>query len=198
MGNFTPITLATALCLTATSVFADGHAKSWVLDPALSNVSFGSIKNDYVGESHSFGDISGSVTGNGQVEISLGLGSVSTNIDIRNKRMIEHVFKKAPNATITAEIDMSELETLGVGEAKTIEAYGTLALLGTDNDLDANFFVMRTAEDQVMVASDGMLMLSTEDAGLDAGIDILQELAGLDSITRVSPVSLRLFFTTGG
>ena len=198
MGKFKAITLAGALTLVASAAFADGHAKSWVLDKALSNVSFGSIKNDYVGESHSFGDISGSVSGNGQVEISLGLGSVSTNIDIRNERMIEHVFKNAPQAKITAEIDMSELDALKVGEAKTIEAYGTLALLGTDNDLDANFFVMRVAEDQVLVASDGMLMLSTEDAGLDTGIDILQELAGLDSITRVSPVSLRLFFTTGG
>ena len=41
-------------------------------------------------------------------------------------------------------------------------------------------------------------MLSTEDAGIDQGIDKLQELASLDSITRVSPVSLRLIFETEG
>ncbi|MCY4178793.1 MAG: YceI family protein [Litoreibacter sp.] len=197
MGKFKSITLAGTLSLMAAAAWADGHAKSWTLDPALSNVSFGSIKNDYVGESHSFGDISGGVTGNGQVEISLGLGSVQTNIDIRNERMIEHVFKNAPDAKITAEIDMSELDALAIGEATTIETFGTVALLGTDNELDAKLFVMRLSETQVMVASEGMVMLSTEDAGINAGIDVLQELAGLDSITRVSPVSLRLFFTSG-
>ena len=56
---------------------------------------------------------------------------------------------------------------------------------------------MRLSESQVLVDSNGMVMLSTEDAEIDAGIDKLQELASLDGITRVSPVSLRLVFNSG-
>ncbi len=41
MGKFNPITCATALCFMATAAIADGHATTWVLDPALSNISFG-------------------------------------------------------------------------------------------------------------------------------------------------------------
>jgi len=198
MRNFK--TLVTAAATTATlslagaPAMADGHANSWVLDPALSNISFGSIKDDYFGESHSFGKTSGNVTADGAVTLELGLGSVETNIDIRNERLVSFIFNNAPNATITADIDMDVLNALPVGGSTTIETYGTLNLLGVENDLDANFFVMRLSETQVLVDSNGMVMLSTEDAGINAGIDKLQELASLDSITRVSPVSLRLIF----
>ena len=43
-----------------------------------------------------------------------------------------------------------------------------------------------------MVTTDGMLMLATDALGVDAAIDQLQDIAGLDSITRVSPVTVRL------
>jgi len=201
MRNFkTLMTVAattTLLGFSASSSMADGHAAAWVLDPALSNVSFGSIKNDYLGESHTFRKTSGSVTKDGDVTVNLGLGSVETNIDIRNERLVEFVFNNAPNATITANIDMAELDALPVGGSTNIETSGTLNLLGIENELDANFFVMRLSETQVLVDSNGMVMLSTEDAEIDGGIDTLQELASLDGITRVSPVSLRLIFTSG-
>lgn len=189
-------TFAAAITLSALAnvAFADGHSTSWTLDPALSNVSFGSIKNDYTGESHSISQMTGTVDATGKVDITLGLGSVETMIDIRNERMAEFVFKNAPSATLTAELDMAELDKLEAGEAMTLEAEGTLSLLGTDTDLDASFFVMRLSDEKVLVTTNGMLMLSTEDAGFDEGIDKLQELASLDSITRVSPVTMRLVF----
>lgn len=189
----------TALLFSAagTGAYADVHATSWTLDPSLSNVAFGSIKNDYAGESHSFSDVSGTVSADGEVTITVGLLTVETLIDIRDERMVEFVFQNTPTATITANLDMAELGDVPVGEATTVETSGTLSLLGTETELDASFFVMRLSERKVLVTTDGILMLSTEDAGLDGGIDKLQELASLDSITRVSPVSMRLFFDAG-
>ena len=197
MKEFKTVIAAAIVATGMTAAYADGHATSWTLDPALSNVSFGSIKNDAVGEAHSFGDVSGSVDASGAVTIELSLASVNTNIDIRNDRMIDHVFKNAPTATVTAQIDMTDLAALDVGAATTVETEGTLSLLGTDTDLDARFFIMRVSEEQVLVITDGMVMLSTEDAGIDSGIDVLQQLASLDSITRVSPITMRLFFNAG-
>lgn len=194
MCKFKNFAAAVALSTLATVSYADGHATAWTLDPALSNVSFGSIKNDYDGESHTFSDITGSVGADGTVSIMLGLASLETMIDIRNERMAEFVFQNAPSANITAELDMAELDGLAAGEAKIIDTYGTLNLLGTDTDLDASFFVMRLSDDKVLVTTNGMIMLSTEDTALDTGIDKLQELASLDSITRVSPVTMRLVF----
>lgn len=196
MCKFKSIIAALAISTATTAAYADGHGSGWTLDPALSNVSFGSIKNDSVGESHSFGDVSGSVSADGAVSISLGLATVETLIDIRDERMVDHVFRNVAVATISAKLDMTELVKLPVGEATVIETAGTLSLLGTDNELDATFFIMRVSEDQVLVTTDSILMLSMEDAGLNAGIDMLQNLASLDSITRVSPVTMRLVFET--
>ena len=194
MCKFKTLATAAAVALTATTSFAAGHANSWTLDGSLSNVSFGSIKNDYIGESQSFGDVSGTVSVEGAVEITLGLASVETMIDIRNERLGEFVFQNALSATLTAALEMDALNALETGGATTVEAYGTLNHLGLDTDVDATFFVMRLTDSQVLVTTNGMAMLSTEDAGLDDGIDKLQELANLDSITRVSPVTMRLVF----
>lgn len=194
MWTFRIFAAAVALSALATTSYAEGHAANWKLDPALSNVSFGSIKDDYFGESHTFGEMSGTVTADGTVTITLGLASLETMIDIRNERMMEYLFQNAPSAIIMAEIDMAELTGLAIGEAITIQTFGMLSLIGADTDLDAPFFVMRLSDTQVLVTTNGMLMLSTEDAGFDAGIDKLQELANLDSITRVSPVTMRLVF----
>jgi hypothetical protein len=74
------------------------------------------------------------------------------------------------------------------------EADGTLTFLGKEVDLFTNLFVMRVGEGKVLVTTDGMLMVATDELGIDAPIDMLQEIAGLDGITRVSPVTLRLVF----
>lgn len=190
MRNFK--TLAAIACLSFTATGA--VAESWTLDPALSKIAFGSVKNEYVGEIHSFGQISGSVNADGIVNVSLDLGSVETLIDIRNERMVEYVFDNVPNAEITAEVEMGDLTGLAVGEATTTEAFATLSLIGQEIDMDAEFFVIRLSDSRVMVTTDSMVMLSTDSAGIDAGIDTLQEIAGLDSITRVSPVTMRLVF----
>lgn len=185
-------TFATAALLAATATVAS--AQSWTLNSDQSNLSFGSIKNDYTGEVHTFNALSGTVSDAGIVSIEVDLTSVQTNIDIRDERMIEFVFEAAQTATLSAEIDMAGMEAMAVGDMATIDAFGTLSLLNEDIPVDVALFVARIAENKVLVTSDGMLMISTDDIGVDAGIDMLQELAGLDGITRVTPVTMRLVF----
>lgn len=191
MTKFNAYIVAASLVCSATTAFA---ADSWTLDSSMSSVAFGSVKNEYVGESHTFGKVDGAVDANGTVTVEIDLTSVNTNIDIRNERMLENVFKEAVTATVTADIALDEMDALAVGAGKVVPAEGTVALLGEEVGLDASLFVLRVSEDRVLVTTDGMVMLSTDEAGLDAGIDILQELASLDSITRVSPVTMRLMF----
>ena len=119
---------------------------------------------------------------------------LETMIDIRNERMRELVFKNSPTATVSATVDMVALDKLGVGESMVTETEGTLSLLGQEVAIYSDLFVIRVGEDKVMVTTDGMLMLATDELGVDAAIDQLQDIAGLDSITRVSPVTVRLVF----
>ena len=169
-------------------------AETWTLNGDMSNIAFGSVKNEYNGEVHHFSTLSGSVDAQGQVVVSVPLASVETMIDIRNERMRELVFKNSPTATVSATVDMVALDQLGVGESMVAETEGTLSLLGQEVALYSDLFVIRVGEDKVMVTTDGMLMLATDELGVDAAIDQLQEIAGLDSITRVSPVTVRLVF----
>jgi len=53
---------------------------------------------------------------------------------------------------------------------------------------------VRLSEMRVMILTAEMFWLSTEEAGIDPGVDMLEKLAGLTGITRVFPVTLRLVF----
>lgn len=196
MRKFKLALAAFAVC-TATSTLADGHADGWVLDGDQSVVSFGSIKKDNLGEAHTFSGLTGSVSADGMAEVEIDLGTVQTNIDIRNERMIEHVFQNAPTATLKAQIDMADFDGLAAGESTVVEIDGDVVLLGVEAPVYMDVFVMRLDDKNVMVTTHSMMFISTEELGVNDGIDKLMELADLPGITRASPVTFRLMFNTG-
>lgn len=183
--------LTIASAIVATPVFAG----SWTLSPEGSHLAYGSIKKDTVGEVNSFTGLSGHVSAEGQAKIKIDLSSVETNIDIRNERMIEHVFRNAGSATLTAAFDMEEVSALGVGETTVVDAEAALSLAGTEVEFDAEMFVARLSETSVLVTTNDMVFLGTEEAGVTAGIDKLMELASLPGITRTVPITARFLFT---
>lgn len=169
-------------------------AESWTVNGDASHVAFGSVKKNTVGEVHSFETVTGRVDATGAVTVEIDLASVETLIDIRNERMVEHVFQNTPSAVINAQVDMVEVSGLKTGQSAVVDATGTISLAGHTLELDTEMFVMRVSDTQVLVTTHNMIMLSTADMGLTAGIDKLMELAKLPGITRVSPVTLRLVF----
>ncbi len=192
----TKFSLAT-LALIATTAASPLIAQSWTLNGDASRIAFGSIKKDTVGEVHEFTSLSGAVTSDGMASIEIDLASVETYIDIRNERMREFVFAAAPSASFSTQLDMAGLNALATGGTATQTVKGTLDFLGNAVDVEADLFVARLSETSVMVTTDSLLMLSTADLGIDGGVDKLQELADLPSITRVTPVTLRLVFDAG-
>lgn len=189
------ITAAAALALTSGAALAGG----WTLAADESKIAFGSVKKDLIGEAHHFKSISGSVAEDGTASIEIDVASVETWIDIRNERMLKHVFDALnfPKATISTKIDMSEVASMQPGESKVVSADAVLKLLDNELEVDAELFVLAISEDKVLVTTDEMLLIATEDLGINAGVDELMELASLPSITRVTPVTLRLIFVKG-
>jgi len=172
-------------------------AENWTLNGSASHLGFGSVKNSYFGEVHSFAKLSGGVR-NGMADIAVALGSVDTMIEIRDERMIEHVFDATPTARISAQIDTETLETLAPGETTIIEVDATLSFLGDDVDVFTEMFVARMTEDRVLVSTNDMLFIATDELGIDGAIDTLQGIAGLDDIARAVPITLRLVFDAAG
>lgn len=177
---------------------ASAFAGEWTLSASDSKVSYGSIKNDAFGEVNTFTGLSGTVSAKGDVAVSIDLTSVETLIDIRNERMIKYVFGDFANAKIMAKIDIAKLEAMKPGDIGTLDVEGVLEFLGQEVEIAAPFFVARLSEDRAVVTTDEMIMISTDDLGVEAGIAQLQKIASLDGITRVAPVTLRLVFDRTG
>lgn len=183
----------------ATIAFAGAaSAETWTLDGAASHLAYGSIKKDKIGEVNSFSGLKGTVDASGKADVTIDLTSLETNIDIRNERMLEHVFRGAGEAQLTAQLDMDEVKDLGVGDMAVVDVVGALSLLGVSTELDLEMVVVRLAKDRVMALTNNMVFVGTEELGVDAGIDKLMEIAKLPGITRTAPVTLRLVFTSDG
>ena len=131
----------------------------------------------------------------GELRIDIDLSSLETNVDIRNERMGKLIFQEGKaTATITGELDMDEVKNLKPGDTSIMEVTGTLKFLGDENEFDAEMIVARLTEDRVLVANADFIMVSTEDLGINDGIDALMKLASLPGITRVTPVAVRMVF----
>lgn len=187
------LTLAAAACL-AMPAFADGHG-AWKSVEDSANVSFGSIKKNTVGEVHHFQTVTGEVSESGAVTITIDLNSVETWADIRNERMIKHVFDGGTaTAVLSGQVDMAALEGIAVGRTEIVDLKGKLVFVGQEVPISAEMLVARLAENRVLVTTADMIMLSTADLGIDTGVDMLQKLAKLSGITRVTPVTVRMVF----
>ena len=192
-----PVILSLATALAACSQPVTGA--DWQLDVAVSHLGFVSIKAGDVAETHGFSGLSGSVTADGQAVLIIDLDTVETGIDIRNDRMREHLFQTSdfPQARVTTTLDLAALADLDVGDRRALTLDAVLDLHGVAVNLDAAVFVTGIDGRQVLVESRGPILLHMDDFGLTDGLATLQDLAGLASITPVSPVSFSLVFTRG-
>ncbi|QBF33686.1 cytochrome c family protein [Thalassococcus sp. S3] len=189
-------TMLSTVLLSAGGVVA--HAAPWTLDGEASRIVYGTIKQNAVGEVNVFEALAGSVTEDGAVSISIDLAAVETYIDIRNERMIKHVFRNVPSAELTAQIDMADLMALPVGATTDVFIEGDLSFIGVDLPIETEAFVARLSETQVLVTSNDMIFLGTEEAGVDEGVTVLQDIAELNGITRTVPVTFRFVFSAEG
>ncbi|MDG1707306.1 MAG: YceI family protein [Emcibacteraceae bacterium] len=184
------ITLATSLLFTNTA-FAD-----WTLNSDASNISYGTVKNSMIGESNTFKNISGSLTDNGHINISIDLASVDTLLELRDERMRDIVFKVAENAsaTLSGDMNLDAHKDQEIGTSRVIEATIGLELVGEKIEHDVNLVVTRLGENKVMVTPHGVLFIDADDYELLSAIETLRELAGLDIIASVVPMSFYLTF----
>ena len=81
-----------------------------------------------------------------------------------------------------------------IGTSKVIEATIGIELVGQKIDYDVMLTLTRLAENKVMITPHGVIFLDVEDFELAGAIEKLRELAGLDTIATVAPMSFYLTF----
>lgn len=170
-------------------------AADWTLVAEDSTLGFVSVKNARIAEGHQFTGLRGSVDDEG-AELVIDLASVDTLIPIRDERMRELLFEVArfPTATFRTAVDPASFEDLAIGESRRMDVAGELALHGELQPLTATLLVSRSAEDRVSVATTRPIVISADAFALGGGVARLREVAGLDSITPMVPVSFTLSF----
>ena len=182
--------LLLVICLT-TSVHV---LAGWVIDPEGSYVGFASVKNDLIAENHSFTEITGTIEDSGDANIVIALASVETLIPIRNERMQAILFEVAqyPDVTVTANLDLDEFTSLGLGESKTDTILLGINLHGTDISENVLVKVTRSSDNSYEVTSLGPIVIHASQFALSDGLESLRKVAGLQSIDLMVPVTFDL------
>ena len=182
------------ILLSALGVMPPAQA-DWALSDS-SRIGFVSIKNNSIGENNAFERVSGSISASGQVSVSVDLSSVETGIGIRNERLQKMLFEVAsfPTATINAALSDSQIAALEPGGAQTESVGVSISLHGKTVNKTANLSVSASGGD-VRVTTTQPIVITAQEFGLEAGVAALQQIAGLNAISRSIPVTVDLRLT---
>ena len=181
------------LALTCFSLFA--HSE-WVVDTKNSHVGFASVKNKTIAENHRLSGLSGSVGSDGEALVSIDLATVETLVPIRNERIREILFDVAnfPSATIKTKLDMDQINSISSGETEGLRIPLSIGLKSIKISKSVMVNVVRSGENIYDVASADPIMIRASDFSLLDGVKTLKEMAGLQSIETVVPVTFNLRF----
>lgn len=187
--------ITVALILVTVSSLTEASSQ-WNLNPQQSALNFISIKKASIAETNTFKSFTGSITPSGEVSFNIDLGSVETNIPIRNERMQKHLFKtdKFATATATAKIEPGTINQLKPGDSLALEVPFNLSLHGKSVKLKVDVSVTLLSKNELMVSSVSPVIVNAGQFDLISGINKLKELAGLDSISTAVPVAFNLKF----
>jgi polyisoprenoid-binding protein YceI len=171
----------------------------WELDNTRSAINFVSIKNDNAAEVHRFGSLVGFIGDSGNVQLTVSLESVETQIEIRDDRMRETLFETAtfPTAQITAQVDPAVIAAAAEGGVVTTSVPVTLSLHGIEKTLTTTVVAVGEGDGTLSVFTASPIIINAADFGLEAGVAALQKIAGLQSISHAVPVTLHLMFSPG-
>jgi len=177
---------------------SSAHA-AWRVDNGESTFNFVTAKAVTSGvaaveEVQTFKQVGGTVGDDGKLEFSVDLGSVETNIPLRNERLKEMLFKVAnnPQAVFTATVDAHRFQTMRPGGFADIDVNGQLTISGQSNPLAAHLRVIKLSSGALQVSTNSPIMVNLKDYGLQDGVDALRDLMHLSVLASSAPVTFSL------
>ena len=180
------------LCLSFLSASA---LADWQLLTERSQVHFISTKNNHISEVNRFAHVEGALTTDGQLSVVIKLASVETNIDIRNGRMRDMLFNVMTfkDAILTAQLS-SDVMAMETGTSEQFSVNGKLSLMGEEKDVTFSVQVTKLADNHILATSVHPVLVDAREYNLEAGVDALKQVAGLDVISYSVPVTFNIMF----
>ncbi|MFQ3218498.1 MAG: hypothetical protein ACJAUL_001059 [Paraglaciecola sp.] len=167
----------------------------WRLVNEDSNLNFISTKNINVSEVHHFNQLSGELSKKGTLSVEIDLASVKTGVAIRDTRMAEKLFlvDQFPTAKLSATLPDNVL-ALKPGQTAGFVLPATLKIMSTELPISVSVQVTRSSDGNITATSSKPILIAAADYGLQSGVELLQQIAGLSSIGLSVPVSFNLVF----
>ena len=165
------------------------------LNKDVSQVNFITLKNEHIAETHSFDDFTGSISSEGKLRIDINLVSVNTLIPIRNERIQKMLFDVSNFAVATFVADINEsLLSLPVGTTQNVNVSGQLTIKAKTVPMTFLVSVTSLEHGQVNATTIKPTIIIASQFGLDNGINALQEIAKLKSISKSIPLTFNVTF----
>jgi len=184
------------LFIFASIILSSNAVAQWELVNDESILNYISIKKSKVGEVNGFKTLSGSIESDGNVSVTIDLGSVETNIPIRNERMKNMLFEVASyaKANISGVLDLKALSEINVGETYMDSISVNLSLHGVSNEVVTDVRVVKLSKNRILAVSVKPIIVNADQYKLLEGVGKLREVANLPSISTAVPVTFSLVF----
>lgn len=181
----------------AFALIAGSAQANWQLDNQQSSLKFVTVKNDVVAETHSLKKLTGQLNDDGSFTVNVDVASLDTLIPIRNERMLEHLFKAKQFAAITAsgKIDAGKLAGLATGASLVETLPLQLTITGITQTVNAAVKIVKLSDKQVLAFTEAPVLVKAADFKLDNGVKTLQDIAKLNRIELVVPVTFQVTFS---
>ena len=184
------------LLLIPALLFSAFSQAEWTLQPS-SALTFLTTKNTHLTEIHHFRSISGKVSDQGMAELNIDLTSIDSGIPVRDSRMQEFLFEtnRFSHATFNAVIPVEAMNKARNGASQTLELKGTLMLHGNEEEVTVPVLIVPAQDKSVVITSLQPVLVHADSFALTAGIQKLRDIAKLERIAEVVPVSFSLTFS---
>lgn len=167
---------------------------AWNLDSAASSLRFATVKNDTVAETHKLTKITGNWQDDGKVTVAIEVSTLDTLVPIRNERMLTHLFEAAkyPQIHADAEVKPELIQTMAVGSHQLLKTDLTVTIRDQKQTINAELSVSKLTDGRIVVGTIAPVLVNAKSFQLDGGIAKLKDLAKLQSIDLVVPVTFEV------
>ncbi|GAC16326.1 YceI family protein [Aliiglaciecola lipolytica] len=192
MRTLSLVSIALSCAAYATFSHAD-----WQLDNSSSELNFISTKNEHIAELHQFKQLSGNLSESGKLEVKVDLKSVETNIPIRNERMQKFLFdvENTPEATLSGQVPDSVL-SMQAGTTELVTLKLDISIKGKSASYEISVRVNKDKNDNFTATTVKPVLIDANKHDLVPGIEKLQEIAGLKSISLPVPLTFSVTFSS--
>lgn len=195
--SFTPLKRIGLSLLLALSTSTASYAEklgSYTANADLSQISFNTIKKQYVVENATIGNINGSINPQGQAVVKAQVGDIKTGVPLRDLRLNQLFFKSQQFPTITISSDLSQYQVIKAPSIDTQTLEFVVSLYGHSQKITADVLITNLGE-KLLVSSRSSVVVKASDFGLPAAnLTALSSTVGGLSISTQVPVNFSLVF----